>query len=92
MRKRVRALEYIVRISWNSITDYYKNESDMGLDKVTLEHILVPEVWLFDSFECTKPAGCGSCHRSDQERPFPFVVHFALLLALRDIVGVSYAR
>ena len=50
MRKRVRALEYIVQINWNNITNYYKNENDVVLDKVALEHILIPGVWLFDSF------------------------------------------
>ena len=84
MRKRVRALEYIVQINWNNITNYYKNENDVVLDKVALEHILVPGVWLFDSFECAKPAGFGSCHRSDQEWSFPFAMHFPLLLTLRD--------
>ena len=56
----------------------------MKLDKIMLEHVLVPGVWLFDSFQRAKPAGFRPCHRSDQERSFPFAVHFALLLALRD--------
>ena len=56
----------------------------MELDKIALEHILVPGVWLFDSFECAKTAGFGSCHRSDQEWSFPFAMHFPLLLALWD--------
>ena len=56
----------------------------MGLDKVALEHILVPGVWLFDSFECAKPAGFWSRYRSDQEWSFPFAMHFPLLLTLRD--------
>ena len=85
MRKRVRALEYIVQINWNNITNYYKNEVDVKLDIIALEHVFVPGVWFFDSFERAKPAGFGSWHLSDQEWSFPFAVHFPLLLALRDV-------
>ena len=84
MRKRVRALEYIVQINWNNITNYYKNEVDVKLDIIALEHVFVPGVWLFESFKRAKPAGFRSCYRSDQKWSFPFAVHFSLLLALRD--------
>ena len=38
----------------------------------------------FDPIECAKPAQFGSCHRSDQEWPFPFFVHLSLELVLRN--------
>ena len=84
MRKRVRALEYIVKTKCKNFTIYYKNEINVKLDIVALEHVFVPGVWIFDSFERAKPAGFGSWHLSDQEWSFPFAVHFPLLLALRD--------
>ena len=59
-------------------------KNNVRLDIVTLEHIFVPGVWLFDSFKRAKPAGFRSCHRSDQKWSFPFAVHFSLLLALQD--------
>ena len=57
----------------------------MKLDIVTLEHVFVPGVWLFESFKCAKPAGFRPCHRSDQKWSFPFAVHFSLLLSLWDV-------
>ena len=84
MRKRVRALEYIVQTKCKKFTIYYKNKINVKLDIVALEHVFVLGVRFFDSFECAKPAGLGSCHRSDQEWSFPLAVHFPLLLALRD--------
>ena len=85
MRKRVRALKYIVQTKCKKFTIYYKNKINVKLDIVALEHVFVLGVRFFDSFECAKPAGLGSCHRSDQERSFPLVVHFPLLLTLRDV-------
>ena len=68
----------------NKITIYYKKNRGK-LDIVALKHVFVPGVRLFDSFQRAKPAGFRPCHRSDQERSFPFAVHFSLLLALRDM-------
>ena len=54
------------------------------LDIVALGHVFVPGVWVLDPVECAKSACFGSSHRSDQEWPFPFAVHFTLQLALPD--------
>ena len=50
MRKRVRALEYIVQTKCKNFTIYYKNKNNVKLDIVALEHVFVPGVRLFDSF------------------------------------------
>ena len=54
------------------------------LNIIALEHVFIPRVWVLDPVECAKSACFGSGHRSDQECPFPFAVHFSLQLALRD--------
>ena len=54
------------------------------LNIITLEHVFVPRIWVVDPIKGAKPAGFGSCHRSDQEWSFPLAVHLPLQLVLRD--------
>ena len=50
------------------------------LNIITLEHVFVPRVRVFDPIESVKSASFESYHRSDQEWSLPLVVHLSLNL------------